>query len=72
MGQKENLSLAPSRRRKEKPAVVLISAGLRRVRLANGETDREGNVEVMHDGKWGGICGQGFGKDDAHLVCRYS
>ena len=30
----------------------------------------EGNVEIYHNGTWGGICSNNFDRQDANVVCR--
>ena len=35
----------------------------------NGSTNREGRVEVCVDGRWGTVCGEGWGDTEAGLVC---
>ena len=34
-----------------------------------GSTNREGRVEVCVDGRWGTVCGEGWGDTEAGLVC---
>ena len=40
------------------------------VRLQNGSIAQEGRVEVCVNGVWGIICGSGWDKNDALVVCR--
>ncbi|XP_038061741.1 deleted in malignant brain tumors 1 protein-like [Patiria miniata] len=40
------------------------------VRLVNGETAREGRVEVNYRGQWGTICGSWWSIENANVVCR--
>ena len=39
------------------------------VRLANGDNEREGRVEIFHDNSWGRVCNDGFTEVDAAVVC---
>ena len=41
------------------------------IRLVNGDVDSEGRLEVFHRGVWGTVCDDGFGGDDAAVVCAY-
>ena len=36
----------------------------------DGSTQYEGRVEICLDGKWGVVCDDGFGDNDAKVVCR--
>ena len=38
--------------------------------IIGGQNDREGRVEVFHDGLWGTVCGTGWSTDDATVACR--
>ena len=40
------------------------------VRLVGGSNVLEGRVEVCYNNAWGTICSDGFGTQDAEVVCR--
>ena len=39
-------------------------------RLADGDTKREGRVEICIDGAWSSICGKDWDDREARTVCR--
>ena len=40
------------------------------IRLQGGNFVNEGRVEVYCNGHWGTICDDGFGSDDANIICK--
>lgn len=40
------------------------------VRLVGGENFTEGRVEFCYNDTWGTVCDNGFGREDAMVVCR--
>jgi hypothetical protein len=40
------------------------------VRLLEGDTRREGRVEICKNNKWGTVCDYGWTGVDARVVCR--
>ena len=39
------------------------------MRLVGGSSDNEGRVEVCVNDTWGTVCDDGWGDDDASVVC---
>ncbi|XP_037912970.1 lysyl oxidase homolog 3B [Hermetia illucens] len=40
------------------------------IKLVGGRHDYEGNVEVLHNGKWGAICDDEWDKAEGEVICR--
>ena len=40
------------------------------MRLMGGSHQKEGRVEILHDGKWGTICDDSWDINDANVACR--
>ena len=47
-----------------------FSIGYQDIRLVGGSHQKEGRVEILHDGKWGTICDDSWDINDANAVCR--
>lgn len=41
------------------------------MRLVDGESKKEGRVEIRYHGTWGTICDDDFNDDAAKVVCKY-
>ncbi|KAL4612949.1 neurotrypsin-like [Arapaima gigas] len=52
----------------EIPAVALVTGPP--MRLAGGRSHKEGRVEVLVDGQWGGVCVDSWNDLNAAVVCR--
>ena len=39
------------------------------VRLAGGQNEREGRVEMCYNGVWGTVCADGWDEVEANVVC---
>lgn len=42
----------------------------REIRLASGDLPQEGRVEVCVNNTWGKVCDDGFGVEEARVVCK--
>ena len=40
------------------------------IQLENGRIDSEGRVEICFNGKWGTVCDDLWGDEEAQVVCR--
>ncbi len=40
------------------------------VRLADGQNDNEGRIEICYQGVWGTVCGDGFDFPDGFVACK--
>lgn len=40
------------------------------IRLVAGKQANEGRVEIRHKGEFGTVCHDGFGEEEAQVVCR--
>ncbi|KAL3269225.1 hypothetical protein HHI36_008306 [Cryptolaemus montrouzieri] len=40
------------------------------IKLVGGRGEFEGNVEILHDGRWGGICDDEWDLAEAKVICR--
>ncbi|ELT98908.1 hypothetical protein CAPTEDRAFT_90963, partial [Capitella teleta] len=36
----------------------------------DGSNEHEGRVEIAHAGQWGTVCDDGFGVEEADVICR--
>ncbi|XP_072030652.1 scavenger receptor cysteine-rich domain-containing protein DMBT1-like [Amphiura filiformis] len=44
--------------------------GINDIRLADGATESEGRLEILHDGEWGTVCDKSWDIEDADVTCR--
>ncbi|KAJ8050812.1 Deleted in malignant brain tumors 1 protein [Holothuria leucospilota] len=54
----------------EDAGVVCSSGTARGIRLRGGDEKNQGLVEIYAHGLWGTICNEGWGIQDANVVCR--
>ncbi|XP_072041245.1 scavenger receptor cysteine-rich domain superfamily protein-like [Amphiura filiformis] len=47
------------------------SGASNKLRLVDGLTNRDGNVEIYHNGRWGSICPNDWGINEVRVVCKY-
>jgi len=40
------------------------------IKLADGPDEKSGRIEIIHEGTWGTVCDDMFGKDDADVICK--
>ncbi|XP_072013307.1 uncharacterized protein [Amphiura filiformis] len=51
-------------------AGVVCADGTNFIRLADGSSEFEGRVEILHNGMWGTVCSDSWSTTDAQVVCR--
>ena len=49
---------------------VSIDPPLVSLRLVNGNDDKSGRVEIYHEGQWGTVCDDNFGREEAQVICK--
>ncbi|XP_033105126.1 uncharacterized protein LOC117107534 [Anneissia japonica] len=63
--------VSPSQRRSwQVPVQQHYSSKNGNIRLSNGQREGEGRLEIFYGGSWGTVCDDGFGIEDATVVCR--
>jgi len=45
-------------------------SGYEGIRLADGTNEYEGRLEILFRGKWGTVCDDNFGMEDANVACK--
>lgn len=48
----------------------ICATGYVQVRLVDGNSFDSGRVEIYHNGQWGTVCDDGFGENEARVICR--
>ncbi|XP_048361638.1 deleted in malignant brain tumors 1 protein-like [Sphaerodactylus townsendi] len=51
-------------------AALLHKSGAQELRLANGQNSCVGRVEFLNEGEWNSICDDGFGMNEANVICK--
>jgi deleted-in-malignant-brain-tumors protein 1 len=51
-------------------AEITEQSGPDGVRLRNGNSPNEGLLEVLHEGRWGTVCDDGFDDVEAIVFCK--
>lgn len=54
----------------ERNIFALDDLTVTRIRLINGSSDYDGRLEVLVNGEWGTVDGNGFGISEASVACR--